>query len=102
MVKIRLSRTGRKGLPTYRIVVIPQEKSTVTKFIEDIGYYHPITKAVSIDKERAEYWLSVGAQPSDTVKRLMVKQKLMAAPKYKKKFNSKPGKKATERAEKAE
>lgn len=102
MVKIRLTRTGRKDLPTYRVVVLPQRAKRDTKYIEDLGFYHPVDKKIRINKERAEYWLSVGAQPSNTVKNLLIKEKIVKAPKNKKEFKKKPGKKAQERAEAAE
>ncbi|GAB4284888.1 MAG: 30S ribosomal protein S16 [Candidatus Dojkabacteria bacterium] len=100
MVKIRLTRIGRKHLPKYRLVVIPHTRARDSRAIEYIGFYSPIDKEVKIDKERAEYWLSVGAQPSDTVRNLFIKEGILKAPKNKKIFSKKKGRKATERAEK--
>ena len=79
MLKIRLKRTGRKGQPHYRVVVMESSKPRDGKTVEEIGYYNPrLRPAVfEIDKERAEYWLSKGAQPSDTVAQYFVKEGLL-------------------------
>lgn len=76
-VKIRLARFGKKDYPTYRIVVINARSKREGKAIESIGYYTPQTKPLSVklDKKRYEYWLSCGAQPSDTVRQLARKIK---------------------------
>ena len=73
MVRIRLRRQGLKRQPTYRIVVTDQRKARDGGFIENIGYYNPRTRPATevIDEGRALYWLSVGAQPSDALRRLM-------------------------------
>ena len=102
MVKIRLTRTGKKNSPSYRVVVVPLREKRDTKFIELIGYFSPLTKTIEIKEERAKYWLSVGAQPSDTVRSMLIKKGLIEASKTKKTFTKKPGKKATDRAPKAE
>ena len=72
MVRIRLRRMGKKKQPTYRIVVADARSPRDGKFIEIIGNYAPTRqpKTLSIDGDRARYWLSVGAQPSDTVQYL--------------------------------
>jgi small subunit ribosomal protein S16 len=69
VVRIRLSRRGKKKQPTYRVVVADARSPRDGKFIEIIGNYNPVQqpKLLNIDTERARYWLSVGAQPSDTV-----------------------------------
>lgn len=74
-VKIRLRRMGAKKAPFYRVVVADSRSPRDGKFIEEIGYYNPLTEPsdVKIDGERAKAWMSNGAQPSDTVKRLMKK-----------------------------
>lgn len=76
MVRIRLSRTGSKKQPSYRVVVADIESKRDGRVVERIGYYNPRREplAYSIDEDRALYWLSVGAQPSDAVKRLLDKQ----------------------------
>lgn len=99
MVRIRLTRVGRKHEPAYRIVVTPQREKRDSKVIELIGHYSPITKELKIDGERAKYWLSVGAQPSETVTRLLIKEGVLKAPKAKQKFSKQRGKKSVERAE---
>jgi small subunit ribosomal protein S16 len=75
MVKIRLRRTGARGKPTYRIVVTDSRSPRDGAFIEVIGHYNPLTdpESVDIDKEKASKWLGQGAQPTDTVARLLVK-----------------------------
>jgi len=76
MVRIRLSRTGAKKQPSYRVVVADVESKRDGRVIERIGYYNPRTEPIEyrIDEGRALYWLSVGAQPTDAVRRLLVKQ----------------------------
>ena len=75
MVSIRLKRLGAIHRPYYRIVVIDSRKARSGRPIEELGYYHPIEKEnqLKFSKERAEYWLGQGAQPSDTVRRLLRK-----------------------------
>ena len=72
MTTIRLTRMGRKKRPFYRIVVTDSRKRRDSGWIESIGYYNPMTEpaTVKIDEERYNYWISVGAQPSDRVKKL--------------------------------
>ena len=94
-VKIRLKRMGMKKRPFYRVVVSDQRSPRDGRFIEEIGYYTPMTVVkdengvgipndkgndkthapaqIKIDGERAKYWLSVGAQPTDTVRVLLKK-----------------------------
>ena len=73
MVKIRLARGGAKKKPYYRIVVADVRKKRDGKFIERIGFYNPMIQEnrFEIDAERAKYWLSAGAQPTDRVCKLM-------------------------------
>ena len=75
-VRIRLSRYGRKKMPFYRLVVADSRAPRDGSFIELLGTYNPMTDpaAVTINEERALYWLSVGAQPSDTARGLLKKQ----------------------------
>ena len=72
MVKIRLRRMGAKKAPFYRIVVADSRSPRDGRFIEEIGYYNPMTEPadIKIDEELAKKWLGNGAQPTDTVKRL--------------------------------
>jgi small subunit ribosomal protein S16 len=73
MVKIRLRRTGAKKQPSYRVVVADSQAARDGRFIEIIGHYNPTTQptTVKIQEDRALYWLSVGAQPTDPVRRLL-------------------------------
>jgi small subunit ribosomal protein S16 len=75
MVRIRFRRMGLKRQPTYRIVITDQRNSRDGGFLEIIGHHNPRTTPSTdvIDEARALYWLKVGAQPSDSVKRLMVR-----------------------------
>ena len=80
-VSIRLRREGAKNRPYYRIVVADSHSPRDGKFIEIIGTYDPkqTGQNSSFNVERAEYWISKGAQPSDTVRSLIKKQKNMGA-----------------------
>jgi small subunit ribosomal protein S16 len=75
MVRIRLRRVGRKKAPVYRIVVADSTSPRDGKFIEVIGQYAPrqAENSLNVDEARANYWLGVGAQPSDTVRSLLRK-----------------------------
>ena len=74
-VKIRLRRMGDKQAPFYRVVVADSRYPRDGRFIEEIGYYNPLTDPaeVVIDGEKAKKWISNGAQPTDTVKALLKK-----------------------------
>ena len=74
-VKIRLRRLGAKKAPTYRIVVADSRYPRDGRFIEEIGYYNPMTNPgdIKIDAEKAQKWIANGAQPTDTVKVLLKK-----------------------------
>ncbi len=73
MLAIRLARFGAKKKPTYRVVVIDKERARNSRSVEVVGHYNPIAKPaeVHLDRERIEYWMKHGAQPSDTVSRLL-------------------------------
>ena len=75
MVKIRLKRIGAKKAPIYRVVVADSRYPRDGRFIEEIGYYNPLTEPaeVKIDAELAKKWLANGAQPTETVKDLLKK-----------------------------
>jgi small subunit ribosomal protein S16 len=72
-VKIRLKRMGKIRAPYYRVVVMDSRKKRDGRAIEEIGKYHPTEEPslIDIDSERAQYWLSVGAQPSEQVTALL-------------------------------
>jgi small subunit ribosomal protein S16 len=80
-VKIRMKRVGTKNTPVYRIVVADGRSPRDGKFIEEIGTYQPLKKDGNfvMDLERAKYWVSKGAQPSDTVASFMKKAAKAAA-----------------------
>lgn len=76
MVKIRLKRVGGKKMPFYRIVVADSRTARNGKVIEEIGTYDPSAEnndRLKVDLERAKYWVSQGAQPTDTVRALIKK-----------------------------
>ena len=74
-VKIRLKRMGAKKKPFYRVVVADSRSPRDGKFIEEIGYYNPIStpEVIKIDAEKAQKWISNGAQATETVKALLKK-----------------------------
>jgi small subunit ribosomal protein S16 len=78
-VKIRLKRLGAKKSPFYRVVVADERSPRDGKFIEEIGYYNPLTDPVDIkiNKEKAEKWLACGAQPTETVRTLLKKSEII-------------------------
>ncbi len=73
MIKIRLKRLGSKKNPFYRIVVADSRSPRDGRCIEDIGYYNPLCDPaeIKVDNEAAQKWLNNGAQPTDTVKKLL-------------------------------
>ncbi len=83
MVAIRLSRIGKKNHPTYRIVVSDRQKDTVGTYLEQVGTIdpHQTPSVVVLKEDRIKHWLSVGAQPSDSVHNLLVEKGLLAGPK---------------------
>lgn len=66
-VALRMSRQGKKKMPFYRIVAADKRCARDGRFIELLGTYHPKTKALKLDQERYQKWLSVGAQPSGSL-----------------------------------
>jgi small subunit ribosomal protein S16 len=82
-VRIRLTRVGATKQPTYRVVVTDSRNARDGRSIETIGHYNPRTEPieVSIDADKAKKWLAVGAQPSDTVARLLRAQGILPAAK---------------------
>jgi len=82
MVKIRLRRVGAKEQPYYRIVVTDSKAPNDGDFIEIIGNFNPRTdpETVTVDEAKARHWLKVGAQPTDTVRRLLTKTGIIEKP----------------------
>ena len=76
MVKLRLTRMGATKAPFYRIVAMDSRKARDGKYIDQIGFYNPVSepKQIVIDADKAKEWLANGAQPTDTVMGLLVSQ----------------------------
>lgn len=72
-VKIRFKRMGAKKNPFYRIVVADSRSPRDGRFIEELGYYNPMTKDLKVDNDKAADWVKKGAQPTDTVRALLKK-----------------------------
>lgn len=94
MLKIRLSRGGRKNMPFYRILVTNSTSPRDSKFLEKVGTYNPLAAddkqdRITINKERAEYWLSVGAQPTEKVAKFLIALGVKGAEQYKPDFKPK-------------
>lgn len=79
MLSIRLSRVGKKKQPIYRLLVTEKSKDPWGKFVDNIGLINPLTTPATVElkTDRVKYWLSKGAQPTDTVWNLFVDQKLV-------------------------
>jgi len=84
MLKIRLSRVGRKKQPFFKIVVIPKRgPSKGGKFRDEVGTHDPVNKETTINEEKVRAWMAKGAQPSDTVYNLLVKNNIIVGRKKK-------------------
>ena len=94
MLKIRLKRLGAKKSPTYRIIVINSTTKREGKPIEELGHYNPKTKVMKLDKQKAQEWISKGAQPTETVAFLIKNCNDDGTLNYKKKDTVKLSKKA--------
>ena len=83
-VRIRLKRIGRRHLPVYRVVSVDGRRARDSKVLEELGSYDPTCREedrqVTLKRDRIEYWLGVGAQPSDTVRRLLEKTGILSVP----------------------
>jgi len=78
MLVIRLFRVGKKNQPAFRIVVTNKRKPPRGgRFVEEVGFYNPLTKEKVLKEERIKYWLSVGAKPSETIYNLLVSEKII-------------------------
>ena len=78
-VKMRLTRMGAKKAPFYRVIVADSRSPRDGRFIEEIGYYNPLTNPVDIkiDAEKASKWIKNGAQPTETVRSLLKKSEII-------------------------
>ncbi len=76
-VKIRLRRMGKKKSPSYRIVVADSRYPRDGRFIEEVGFYDPMTEpaTIKVDLEKVDKWIATGAQPTETVRSLINKSK---------------------------
>ncbi len=102
MLSIRFKRIGRKKMPIYRIVLMEKHKDPWGDYKEKLGFYNPHTKETNLNAERIKYWISVGAQPSNTVANLLIKNGVIAGDKKKSiKISKKRSVKLQEVAEKA-
>ncbi|MCI0404261.1 MAG: 30S ribosomal protein S16 [Acidobacteria bacterium] len=79
MLRIRLNRVGKKKQPFYRIVVMDQRKARNSDYVEVVGHYDARRQpaSISLNAERVQYWLGQGAQPTDTVRSFLRRQKLV-------------------------
>ncbi len=82
MLRIRLRRTGKKKQPSYRVVVADSRAPRDGAFVETIGLYDPLTDppTIRIDDQKARDWMAKGAQPSETVVKLMKRQGILPRP----------------------
>ena len=91
MLRIRLQRVGRKNIATFRVVLTESQNSTKSgRYLEVLGHYDPVHKVKEVDAERVKYWISKGAQPTDTLHNFLVDKKIIPG----KKVNVLPAKKA--------
>ena len=77
MLKLRLTRTGRKKQPAYRLVIIEHSTRRDGKPVDFVGYYNPLTKESHFKVEKIQKWLNEGVQPSETVAQLLKKAKII-------------------------
>jgi small subunit ribosomal protein S16 len=78
-VALKLYRQGKKGSTSYRIVAVNKHYKADGKYIEEVGFYNPMTNPVvfTVKKERFDYWMSVGAQVSEGLRKLIKNKKIM-------------------------
>src|SRR3989344_5640074 len=81
MLKMRLSRIGKRGQAYFRVIVTEHTKKPKGEYLELLGTYNPHEKILKVKKDRVEYWSSKGAQPSPTVNNLLVNHKIWDKPK---------------------
>lgn len=100
MVKLRLTRIGKKHAPAYRIIAIQARTKREGKALEFLGFYNPRNNpsVVELDAERVKYWLQNGAQPTDTVRDILIKQGIIKAKGEKRTYAKRPGRKKQQKA----
>jgi ribosomal protein S16 len=89
MLTIRFSRIGKKKKPFYRLIISEKTKDTWGTYLEQLGHYDPQTKVAALKTDRIKYWLGVGAQTSNSVHNLLVKEAVIKDDKAKSVFISK-------------
>ncbi len=89
MLTIRFSRIGKKKKPFYRLIISEKTKDTWGTYLEQLGHYDPQTKVATLKADRITYWISVGAQTSNSVNNLLVKEGVIKGDKEKSVFISK-------------
>nr|YP_010021049.1 ribosomal protein S16 [Chaetoceros muellerii]QOK36068.1 ribosomal protein S16 [Chaetoceros muellerii]UHB41397.1 ribosomal protein S16 [Chaetoceros sp. DS1] len=77
MLKLRLTRTGRKKQPVYRLVIMEHATRRDGRPVDIVGYYNPLTKEVNFKVEKIQHWLKVGVKPSQTVLNLLKKASII-------------------------
>ncbi|HBL39586.1 TPA: 30S ribosomal protein S16 [Candidatus Uhrbacteria bacterium] len=77
MISLRFTRVGKKKSPLYRLIAVPKHRDPWGKNLEILGTFNPRTKEHALKAERIKHWLSVGAQPSNTVHNLLVSEGLL-------------------------
>jgi len=96
MLRIRLFRVGKKNQPSFKVVVTERENPpSGGNFIEQVGFWNPLTKERILKEDRIKYWISVGAQPSDTVHNMLVGVGIIEGEKRRKHKKSKKKEKGT-------
>lgn len=105
MLVIRFFRVGKRNQPSFKIVVTDKRsKLRAGRFVEEVGFYNPLTKEKVLKQERIKYWLSVGVKPSSTVHNLLISEKIIEGKKIPvhKKAKAKEEKKPSPEAPKPE
>lgn len=98
MLRIRLFRVGKRNQPAFKIVVTERENPpSGGNFLEQVGFWNPLTKERNLKEKRIKHWLSVGAQPSDTVHNMLVDTGIIEGKKKKKHKKAKEEKKGKEK-----
>ncbi len=82
MLVIRFYRVGKRNQPSFRLVITDKRRSSKGgRFVEEVGFWSPLTKERTLKKDRIKYWLSVGAEPSPSIKNLLIEEKILDAKK---------------------
>jgi small subunit ribosomal protein S16 len=77
MLKLRLKRTGRKGSPSYRLVIMESKSRRDGRPVEEVGYYNPISKQYKFEADKIKKWLNYGAKATETVSALLKKAEII-------------------------